>query len=384
MSELYLLSAPILLLGIVALLRFVGCSFHPGMASPTAPVLGAPVVGNGQVTLTWTESDTGTTGYSYQVNRSGGAPPTILGPVTDTMYTDVGLTNGTTYTYSVTVVFGGTAYGTSNSVNATPAVLPGRPPGAVWDPMNPLSANLIGLFIMNEGTETDEGKPAQDINLVDMTTANPAGGAPPSWEVADPSIVFHGGPSLNSYLDAGVDLLFNDMPTSMITIVAKVFATGLIAGGICEKNDGKPPNSDSGFIFAMNNSGALRVTVELTTNSMRITTNPVVVVGQWMQLAFTWDGTQYNVGTMTAPAAAATVYVNQVAQPNATATDGHGTLDATRLSNNQPFRIGNVSYDLAGSFYGKIAYMAVYKGRLLTTTEMATLDSSPPIKSASS
>ena len=163
---------------------------------------------------------------------------------------------------------------------------------------------------MNEGTEAVEGTSAQDRNLVDMTTANPAGGAPPFWEVTDPSIVFHGGPSLNSYLDAGVDLLFNDMPTSKITIVAKVLANALIAGGICEKNDGKPPNSDSGFIFAMNNTGALRVTVELTNNSMRITTGAVVVVDQWMRLAFTWDGTQYNSETATAPAATATIYVN--------------------------------------------------------------------------
>ncbi len=99
-------------------------------------------------------------------------------------------------------------------------------------------------------------------------------------------------------------------------------------------------------------------------------------MGQWMQLSFTWDGTQYNDGTATAPAASATIYKDQVAQANATAADGHGTLDATRPSNHQPLRIGNVSYDFAGSFYGKIAYMVVYKGRLLTTTEMATLDSS--------
>jgi Concanavalin A-like lectin/glucanases superfamily len=246
--------------------------------------------------------------------------------------------------------------------------------------MNPLSANMIGLFLMNRGTGTAQGTPAQDTNLVDMTTANPAGNVPPTWEVADPSILFNGGASLNCYLDAGVDLLFNDMPTSKITIVAKVLVNALTLGGICEKNDGKPPNSDSGFIFAMDNTGALRVTVELTANSMRITTGAVVVVGQWMQLAFTWDGTQYNAGTTTAPSSAATIYVNQVAQANAAAQDGHGTLDATKLSNNQPFRIGNVSYDFPGSFYGKMAYMAVYKGRILTTAEMAGLEAALPIK----
>ncbi len=383
MIDPYLLTAPILLLGIVALLRFVGCSFHP--PPPSTPTQLSATVGVGQVVLSWAEADANTTGYSYQVNRSNdGGPAAMVSTVTDTTYTDTadsGLINGTTYNYTVTVVVGMTNYGTSNSVNATPVLLPGRPPKAVLDTDNPLSTNLIGMFLMNEGTGTAQGTPAQDRNLVDMITANAVGNLPPTWEVADPSIVFNGGASLNSYLDAGVDLLFNDMPTSKITIVAKVFVKALANGGICEKNDGKPPNSDSGFIFAMDNTGALRVTVELTNNSMRITTGSgTVVAGQWMQLAFTWDGTQYNAGTATGPAAAATIYVNHLAQTNSAAQDGHGTLDATRLSNNQPFRIGNVSYDFPGSLNGKIAYMAVYKDRLLTTGEMATLDAALPIK----
>ncbi len=379
MTDLYLLSAPILLLGIVALLRFVGCGFAPRVV--TAPNLVSATPGNGQVTLNWTEPDTDTTDYSYQVNRSNDTVPfEVVAIVMGLTYTDPTVTNGITYKYTVTRRIGGVADATSNQVIATPVILLGRPPGAALDTDNPLSTNLIGLFLMNEGTGTAQGTPAQGKNLVDMTTATPVGNAPPTWVVADPSIQFNGGASLNSYLNAGVDLLFDDMPTNKITIVAKVLVNALASGGICEKNDGKPPNSDSGFIFAMDNNGALRVTVELTNNSMRITTAAVVVVAQWMQLAFTWDGTQYNGGTATAPAAAATIYVNQVPQTNAAAQDGHGTLDATRLSNNQPFRIGNVSYDFPGSLNGKIAYMAVYKDRLLTTAEMAMLDAALPIK----
>jgi hypothetical protein len=393
MIDLYLLTAPILLLGIVALLRFVGCGFAP-QASASAPNLGAPVIGDRQVTLNWTESDTDTTGYSYQVNRSNDNQPfAVVAKVPATTYTDTsatGLTNGTTYKYTVTATVGNFVdpSSVSNEVKATPAIVPGRPPRSVLDTANPLATNLIGLFLMNEGTETAQGKSAPpDINLVDLAMANPSGNAAPTWEVADPSIVFHGGGSLNSYLDAGVDLLFNNMPTDKITIVAKVLVNALFTGGICEKNDGKPPGSDSGFIFAITNTGALHVKVELSAQSMVLETNGgVVAVGQWMQLAFTWDGTQYNAGTKTAPSAAAAIFVNQKNQAgnlNAMTThNGTGTLDTTMLSNNQPFRIGNVSYDFASSLYGKIAYMAVYKGRLLTPTDLATLDSGLPIKQA--
>jgi hypothetical protein len=264
-------------------------------------------------------------------------------------------------------------------------LLLGRQAGSVWNPASPLSANLIGLFLMNEGTDSVQGMPAQDKNLVDTATANPAGTQPPTWQVADPSIQFNGGGSLNSYLNAGVDIAFNDMPTSMITIVAKVFVDALTQGGIYEKNDGKPPNSDSGFIFALTPAGALHVKVECSTRSMVLETTGVVAMGQWMQLAFTWDGMQYNPGTQTAPSSAAAISLNSQNLRdtnqinNANSHDGTGTLDTTKLSNNQPFRIGNVSYDFAGSLNGKIAYMALYKGRILATAEMAALDQMLPI-----
>jgi hypothetical protein len=53
-----------------------------------------------------------------------------------------------------------------------------------------------------------------------------------------------------------------------------------------------------------------------------------------------------------------------------------GTSNAT----NQPFRIGNASFDtMAGTLNGKIGYLAVYKGRVLTPSEMNQLDSQLPI-----
>jgi hypothetical protein len=400
MSDVYLLTAPVLLLGIVALLRFVGCQFTPP-SPPVAPTTLSATPGSSEVTLNWTENEKDTEGYSYQINRSNdGLPATVVdtvtyvgtpGPNSSTLYSytdNSGLTNGITYTYTVTLFVYGNNYGTTNAVAVTPTLFTNRPSGSVLDTGNLLATDLIGLYLMNGGAaESMQGMPAQDVNLVDGVTANQNGAAPPTWQAADPSIQFNGGASLNSYLDAGVDALFHDMPTSMITIVAKVFVTAVANGGICEKNDDKPPNSDSGFIFVLTNTGALHVKVELSTQSMVLETNGgVVTAGQWMQLAFTWDGTQYNAVTQTAPSAAAAIFVNQTNQVNnlnAVAThNGTGTLDTTRISNTRSFRIGNAAYDFAGSLNGRIAYMAVYKGRILTTTEMAMLDATLPIKAA--
>jgi hypothetical protein len=390
MIDPYLLSAPFLLLGIVALLRFVGCGFTPSAANPAAPtnLIAKPL--NGEVDLTWTDPDGGG-GYVYQVNRisDGGNSDAVVATVTDPSYQDTGLVNGTTYTYTVSIAYGMTIYGTSDAVSATPATLPGRPPGSVLDPMNPLSSNLIGLFIMNEGTGTMQGLPAVDTNLVDGQTANPSGAAPPTWEVADPSIVFNGGAPLNSYLDAGIDIRFNDLPTNKITVVAKVFVNVLANAGICAKNDGKGPNTDSGFLFSLTPAGALQVTVEMTDHSVRNqTAGGAVIVGQWMQMAFTWDGSQYvppaGATAGKTPFTAATILVNQIAQtPNpAMSSDGQGTLDVTRAANTKPFQIGNATFDFPGCLNGKVAYVAVYKGVLLTSTQLSMLDAQLPIKSA--
>ncbi len=363
----YLLTAPILLLGIVILLRFVGCTFHPGAAQEVVSLTAEPC--NGKVILSWTDSEPPST---YQIHRNNNP----LATTNDLSYTDTAVTNGTTYSYTVTASYGGTVNATSNSVSATPAALPGRPPGSTVNTNSPLYRNLIGLFLMNDGQagQTDGG-PADDTNVVDETPANHSGSVAPWWELADPSIVFEGGLSLNCYLDAGIDPAFNDMPTSLITIVAKISLNGGSAGGICEKNDGNQGMKDSGFRFDVTSNGALRFIVELSTTNMVIQSNDnAVPVQQWVQVAFTWDGTQSTTQNP-GPASAAGLYVNGVLQTNASETNGVGNLDVSKASNNNPFRIGNADYGpAAGSFYGRMAYMAIYKGRLLTTSDMTTID----------
>jgi len=140
---------------------------------------------------------------------------------------------------------------------------------------------------------------ATDLNLVDFQSATFAGASLPTWNLADPSVVFNGGASLNSYLNAGTDLTFDKLPTSQMTVVAKVYVNApLTAAGVVEKNDGN--SIDSGFVFGWDAGGALRLTVEKSGGDMRAgTTAGAIVAGQWMQVAFTWDGT---VGTTTASA----------------------------------------------------------------------------------
>jgi hypothetical protein len=252
--------------------------------------------------------------------------------------------------------------GTGTSTSNGP---PARLPGSVLDSSNPLSTSLAGLFLMNEARGTT------DSNLADGQTASFAGANPPAWNSSDPSIVFNGGGYLNSYLNAGTDAAFDKLPVSQITLAAKVYVSTVATGGICEKNDGN--TSDSGFVFGWYSDGTLRFTVERSGQDMRVYTAPgSVPTGRWMQVAATWDGT---VGG----AASAHVFLDGVEQAKTTSMDGTGSLGYANATN-QPFRIGDASFDVPGSFNGKMAYLAVYKGRILTPAEMSQLDAHLPIR----
>jgi hypothetical protein len=243
---------------------------------------------------------------------------------------------------------------------------PSRPAGAALDTTNPLSTSLAGLFVMNEGSG------ATDKNLVDSNTASFSGTNPPVWNTTDPSVVFKGGSSLSSYLNAGTDLTFDQLTTNKMTIVAKIFVNQVTQAGVCEKNDNNA--TDSGFVFGWDGSGSLHLTVEKSSSDMRVSTvTGVIPAGQWVQVAFTWDGT---VGS----SSAAHLFIDAVELSKSSASDGSGTLGFANATN-QPFRIGNADFDsMAGALSGKMAYLAVYKGRILSTSEMVQLDGQLPIK----
>ena len=250
----------------------------------------------------------------------------------------------------------GTSGGCSAGLGTSPtAGLPARPACAALDSSSPLAGSLAGLFLMNEGTGSSTK------NLVNGATAAFSGNSPPSWNPGDPSILFRGGGSANSFLNAGTDPLFDRMPVNRFTIVAKVNLAGAGKLGICEKNDG---NSADGFLFGIEASGDLKLTVEKSSSNLRVlASGSAVTPGRWVQVAVTWDGT---VGT----AAAARLYVNGVEQTKVVNNNGSGTLGFAGATN-QPFRIGTASFDDLGSLNGRMAYLAVYNGRILTTAEMS-------------
>jgi hypothetical protein len=245
----------------------------------------------------------------------------------------------------------------------------GRANGSAIDTGNSLSTNLVGLFLMNEATGTT------DKNIVDGQTATFTSGVtpatPPVWNTTDPSIAFNGATtSLSSYLDAGTDLSFDQLPTNKMTVVAKVFLNSITTGGIAEKTD----DSIAGFTLGLDSTGALNAYVLKGTTPMHVATSAgALASGQWVQVAFTWDGT---VGT----ASAAHIYVNGTEQTKAVTQDGTGTLGYANATN-KSFRVGNNSYlTTVGSLNGKVAYVAVYRGRVLTGTELNQLDGQLPIR----
>ena len=95
----------------------------PVAAKPSTPTGVTATAGNAQVVVSWTAVSGAT---SYSVYRNG----TLVGSPTAATYTDTGLTNGTTYTYTVTANNTGGASTASTGVTATPQVpAPGVPTG---------------------------------------------------------------------------------------------------------------------------------------------------------------------------------------------------------------------------------------------------------------
>lgn len=98
-------------------------SNHP-YTVPGAPTLATPTAGNGKVNLSWTAPSGTAVVESYLVSATG--KPDVS--VTGTTYEYQGLTNGTTYTFTVKAVNAGGVSSASPEKTATPAVtVPGAP-----------------------------------------------------------------------------------------------------------------------------------------------------------------------------------------------------------------------------------------------------------------
>jgi autotransporter-associated beta strand protein len=111
---------------VVSAVNSGGAGPNSAQASDTTPL--APpatltaLAGSGQITLSWS-AVTGATSYVVQRSTVTGGPYTTVsgaGAVTGTTYTNIGLTNGTTYYYVVETTNGNGTGDISSEVNATP------------------------------------------------------------------------------------------------------------------------------------------------------------------------------------------------------------------------------------------------------------------------
>ncbi len=109
--------------------------------------------GNTQVNLTWA-AVTGATGYNIKRATTAGGPYIdIATSVTDAVYTDSTVTNGTTYYYVVTTVRGSKESEPSNEVSATPQ---NQSPGGTGE------ASLV--VTMANGSDQQYNLPMSKIN----------------------------------------------------------------------------------------------------------------------------------------------------------------------------------------------------------------------------
>jgi fibronectin type 3 domain-containing protein len=124
--------------------------------APSAPSLSA-TRGDRQVRLNWTAptDDGGASVTAYQVwRRSGSDPASLIATVGDVRtYTNTGLTNGTTYWYTVVAVNAVGPGDPSNEVGAKPAVRPTAPRSLTGAKV------FLGIRLTWQAPSSDGGEP---------------------------------------------------------------------------------------------------------------------------------------------------------------------------------------------------------------------------------
>jgi hypothetical protein len=95
-----------------------GSSTNP----PPAPTNLVATAGNAQVGLSWSASS-GATSYNVKRSTTSGGPYTTIASPTTTSYTDMGVTNGTTYYYVVSALNTAGESANSSQVSATPTAI---------------------------------------------------------------------------------------------------------------------------------------------------------------------------------------------------------------------------------------------------------------------
>src|SRR5688572_19231030 len=144
MTDVYLLLTPLLVLGVLGLIRFIGCDKLFGLqpVETTIPTILGVIAGNQRIVIRWTYSAATAESFTvmYGTVQGGPYPDEVLVPVTDasqTLFTAsvTGLTNSTKYYLVVNADVGDKTSGNSVEQSATPD------PGFVLETM-PLGPGL--------------------------------------------------------------------------------------------------------------------------------------------------------------------------------------------------------------------------------------------------
>ena len=223
---------------------------------PSAPTNLKAVAGDGSVTLSWAPpaSDGGTGITGYQVLRgtsSGRESSTPVKTVTSTGFTDAGVSNGTTYYYTVVAVNGVGPSPQSTEASATPQAAtpppppsgggggpapdPGPPPTPATAPAAPLGLTAAGadgvIRLTWSAPTSDGGSPVTGYQLYRGTTAGGESAPPVATGIATTTFA-------DTDVTAGTTYFYtvaavNAVGTSVASAEASAQAIAASRQGIC-------------------------------------------------------------------------------------------------------------------------------------------------------
>ena len=282
----------------VAAVNSVGVSAHSGEASatphaavtvPSAPQALAATGGNASVTLSWSApaSNGGAAIAGYDIYRgttAGGESATpVASNVTATSYTDTGLTNGTTYYYTVAAVNSAGLSPPSGEASATPRPTVPSAPLAVTAAGANASVSLAWSAPASTG-----GAPVTGYDVYRGTTAGGESGTPVASNV-----------TATSYTDTSVT-----NGTTYYYTVAAVNSAGISPRSSEVSATPQPPASAA----YVRRAGSVTASSSRTTTSVPVS-SPGVVAGHTLVVSMLLSSTSSITGAVSIKDSAGNSYV---------------------------------------------------------------------------